>query len=69
MMESLAGLLSSTGLIFEPLFTTKSKESGLGLSLAKRLAENNGGRIRVVSAPGGGSRFTVELSSGCRGRG
>jgi hypothetical protein len=31
MMESLAGLLSSTGLIFEPLFTTKNKESGLGL--------------------------------------
>jgi signal transduction histidine kinase len=67
MMESLAGLLSSTGLILEPLLTTKSRESGLGLSLAKRLAETNDGRIRVVSAPGGRSRFTMELSSGCRG--
>jgi len=51
--------------IFEPLFTTKSRGIGLGLSLAKRLAESNDGRIRVVSAPGGGSRFTVELSSRC----
>jgi signal transduction histidine kinase len=55
--------------IFEPLFTTKSKGIGLGLSLAKRLAESNDGRVRVVSAPGGGSRFTVELSSLQGGRG
>jgi PAS domain S-box-containing protein len=47
--------------IFEPLFTTKSKGIGLGLSLAKRLAEANGGSIRVESALGHGSRFTVEL--------
>src|SRR6266508_1187888 len=46
--------------IFEPLFTTKSKGIGLGLSLAKRLAEANGGTIRVESALGHGSRFTVE---------
>jgi len=47
--------------IFEPLFTTKSKGIGLGLSLAKRLAEANGGTIRVESALGHGSRFVVEL--------
>ena len=47
--------------IFEPLFTTKSKGIGLGLSLAKRLAEANGGSIRVESALGQGSRFMVEL--------
>lgn len=47
--------------IFEPLFTTKSKGIGLGLSLAKRLAEANGGSIRVESALGHGSRFMVEL--------
>jgi len=51
------------------LTTTKSKGIGLGLSLAKRLAESNDGRIRVVSAPGGGSRFTVKLSSLQGGRG
>ena len=47
--------------IFEPLFTTKSKGIGLGLSLARRLAEANGGSIWVESTLGSGSRFTVEL--------
>jgi signal transduction histidine kinase len=47
--------------IFEPLFTSKSKGIGLGLSLAKRLAEANGGTIRVESTQGHGSRFVVEL--------
>src|SRR5713101_8301700 len=47
--------------IFEPLFTTKSKGIGLGLSLARRLAEANGGSIWVESTLGSGSRFTIEL--------
>jgi signal transduction histidine kinase len=47
--------------IFEPLFTTKSKGIGLGLSLVKRLTEANDGTIRLESTPGGGARFTVEL--------
>jgi protein-histidine pros-kinase len=49
------------GRIFEPLFTTKSKGIGLGLSVARRLADANGGTIRVESALGHGSRFMVEL--------
>jgi two-component system sensor kinase FixL len=48
--------------IFEPLFTTKSKGIGLGLSLVKRLTEANDGTIRVESSLGGGARFTVELA-------
>ena len=35
--------------------------SGLGLALAKQLAEVFGGSINVASVPGEGSRFTVTL--------
>jgi len=52
--------------IFEPLFTTKSKGIGLGLSLAKRLAEANDGTIRVESIAGSGARFLLELGQGER---
>jgi PAS domain S-box-containing protein len=47
--------------IFEPLFTTKERGSGLGLAVVKQIVEGFGGSIHVTSAPGQGARFDVWL--------
>jgi signal transduction histidine kinase len=48
--------------IFKPLFTTKSKGQGFGLSVCKRLIEaHNGGSITFESEVGKGSKFTVKV--------
>jgi signal transduction histidine kinase len=47
--------------IFEPFFTTRADGSGLGLAISRRIVEGCGGRLRVESAPGAGSCFTIEL--------
>jgi signal transduction histidine kinase len=49
------------GRIFEPYFSTKATGTGLGLTIAKRNVELNGGRIRVRSAQGKGTTVTIEL--------
>jgi len=49
--------------IFDPLFTTKAKGIGLGLSVCKSILERHGGDIRVESVEGKGSTFTVSLPS------
>jgi two-component system NtrC family sensor kinase len=54
------------GRIFDPFFTTKGTGTGtgLGLSLSIGIVEAHGGRIRVETVPGVGTRFTVHLPVG-----
>jgi signal transduction histidine kinase/HAMP domain-containing protein len=50
-------------LIFNPFFTTKSPNGGigLGLSIVYRIIESHGGSIRVVSFPCQGTSFIINL--------
>ncbi|MBD3161995.1 MAG: HAMP domain-containing protein [Candidatus Eisenbacteria bacterium] len=49
--------------VFEPFFTTKPEGAGLGLSIVRHLVEQNGGRISLERADGGGSRFTIRFEA------
>lgn len=46
---------------FNPFFTTKENGSGLGLFVARKILEDNGGSIRIKSAPGLGTTVTITL--------
>jgi two-component system nitrogen regulation sensor histidine kinase NtrY len=47
--------------IFEPYFSTKATGTGLGLTIAKRNVELNGGTIEVTSRRGTGTTVTITL--------
>lgn len=47
--------------IFDPLFTTKAKGVGLGLSVCKSILDRHEGDIRVESEVGKGTTFTISL--------
>jgi two-component system sensor histidine kinase PilS (NtrC family) len=49
--------------IFYPFFSTKPGGSGLGLAIVYRIVEDHGGKIKVHSGPGAGTRFTIFLPS------
>jgi signal transduction histidine kinase len=48
--------------ILEPLYSTKARGLGLGLSMARAILEKNKGSLKVESQLGQGSTFTVRLT-------
>lgn len=47
--------------VFEPLFSTKSFGTGLGLPMVKQAVEQHDGTVAIASEPGKGTRVTVRL--------
>ena len=47
--------------LFEPYATSKSKGSGLGLAVVKRIVEEHSGVLYAENRPEGGARIVVRL--------
>ena len=47
--------------VFEPFFTTKPHGTGIGLPLAKKFVERNGGRISIIDGSSVGTKIEVTL--------
>ena len=49
------------GHVFQPFFTTKAQGTGLGLTIAARIINQQGGRVAVESGPDRGTTFRITL--------
>jgi PAS domain S-box-containing protein len=47
--------------VFEPYMTTKTKGTGLGLPIVKKIVEEHGGKISISNRPSGGTQVNVSL--------
>ncbi|HXY32216.1 MAG TPA: ATP-binding protein, partial [Gemmatimonadaceae bacterium] len=47
--------------VCDPFFTTRPEGTGLGLAVAKRFVEQNGGRLEIESRPGTGTVVRIRL--------
>ncbi len=47
--------------LFEPLFTTKAKGTGLGLTISRQIIERHGGSIELAEPPARGAAFRIRL--------
>ncbi|MBN9160919.1 MAG: sensor histidine kinase, partial [Myxococcales bacterium] len=47
--------------IFEPFVTTRVRGTGLGLAVARRIAEQHDGTLTGETHPEGGALFTLRL--------
>jgi signal transduction histidine kinase len=47
--------------VFEPFFTTKPHGTGIGLPLAKKFVERNGGTIAIADLSGAGTKIDITI--------
>lgn len=50
--------------IFDPFYSTRSEGTGLGLAITYRIIQDQGGKIKVESQVGKGTRFLISLPAG-----